>query len=406
MAHAHPGPALPSPSYPMAKTGYGKRLAGDEGPHADPDFAHLLPRDAEIAVCIDHLDTGHAMGHKVLAAEHPRYGRQAMRTSLSRITEAGHLRWIKEHITVEDNTMRWVTRTYWSRTRRSPEWWAQFARERHGKDVTRDHQPGLARVEGEAPEPDAAEAVPASAPAPEPEPEAEPESVAYLTLAGLRAAEPRMPLSEGDCRSLEALAAEWLSRGATPNGITRALTEGLPPTVTHPGGLARRRLETKMPPHKSEPRARVTRVTRVIMACATCDQDERTVKIDRGICENCREELADEPLTDEAMAKEPGEDTRRPGRGAGPGLGHASEGGGAAPRPARLRGAAADGGHGEGRRRPLPEEQDLRRRRCRRRPRLDRVRRGPDPHRRPRRHPRPGRLRGPEGPGRRASVRV
>lgn len=135
VAYANPSPALPTPSHPMATTGYGKRPAGDEDPHADADFAHLLPRDAEVAVFIDHLDTGHAMGHKVLAAEHPRYGQQAMRTSLTRITEAGHLRWIREHITVEDNTMRWVTRTYWSRTRRSPEWWAQFARERHGMDV-------------------------------------------------------------------------------------------------------------------------------------------------------------------------------------------------------------------------------------------------------------------------------
>jgi hypothetical protein len=69
----------------MAGTGYGKRLAGDEDPDAEPDFAHLLPRDAEGAVFIDHLDTGHARGHKVLAAEHPRYGRQVMCTSLTRI---------------------------------------------------------------------------------------------------------------------------------------------------------------------------------------------------------------------------------------------------------------------------------------------------------------------------------
>ncbi|MEW2449169.1 hypothetical protein AB0896_16615 [Streptomyces parvulus] len=68
-------------------------------------------RDAEIAVFVDRLETGHAMGHKVLAAEHPRHGQQAVRTSLGRITQVGHLRWIKEHITVEDNTMRWVTRT-------------------------------------------------------------------------------------------------------------------------------------------------------------------------------------------------------------------------------------------------------------------------------------------------------
>ncbi|MEU2980362.1 hypothetical protein ABZ678_26115 [Streptomyces hirsutus] len=307
MAYAHPSAALPSPSHPMAKTGYGKRLAGDEDPHADADFAHLLPREAEVAVFIDHLDTGHSMSHKVLAAEHPRYGQQAMLTSLTRITEAGHLRWIKEHITLDDHTMRWVTRTYWSRTRRSPEWWAQFARERHGKDVTRDHQPGLARVEDgvsidvpAAREPDI-EPEPETGIEPEVEPEAQPDSAAYRVLAGLRAADARLRLTEGDCRSLEPLAEEWLARGATPHDITRALTDGLPPTVSNPGGFARRRLESKMPPQQSEPRARVTRV---IMACATCDQDERTVKIDRGVCENCRQELPDEPVTDEDMVKE------------------------------------------------------------------------------------------------------
>lgn len=303
MAYAHPSPALPSPSHPMANSGYGKRPVGDEDPHADADFAHLLPRDAEVAVFIDHLDTGHAMGHKVLAAEHPRYGQQAMRTSLNRITEAGHLRWIKEHITVEDGTMRWVTRTYWSRTRRSAEWWARFARERHGKDVTRDHQSGLARVEEQpaAVEPSAQQPAVPDAPEPEPDaPESEPESAAYRILTGLRAADPRMPLSDSDCRSLAPLADEWLSRGATPKDLIRALTEGLPPTVSNPGGLARRRLESKMPPQKREPRAKVTRA---IMACATCDQDERTVEIDRGICVDCRREDEANPMSDEDIIK-------------------------------------------------------------------------------------------------------
>ncbi|MEV2211052.1 hypothetical protein AB0H86_06065 [Streptomyces sp. NPDC050997] len=292
----------------MAKTGYGKRTAGDEDPHADPDFAHLLPRDAEVAVFIDHLDDGHAMGHKVLAQEHPRYRQQAMRTSLNRLTEAGHLRWIKEHITVEDNSMRWVTRTYWSRTRRSSEWWASFARERKGKDVTQDYRPGLARTEDPAPQP-APEAEPTQN-----EPAPDRPSAAYRTLVGLRAADPRMPLSETDCRSLEPLAAEWLSRGATPNDITRALTDGLPPNVSNPGGFARTRLETKMPPQKSDTasddaadtapgRPLRARVTRVIMACGTCDQDERTVKIDRGICEDCRKEFAEDPMTDEDVTK-------------------------------------------------------------------------------------------------------
>ncbi|MCI3278610.1 hypothetical protein [Streptomyces cylindrosporus] len=279
----------------MAKTGYGKRSAGDEDPHADPDFAHLSPRDAEIAVFVDHLEAGHAMGYKAIAAAHPRYGQQAVRASLGRITVAGHLRWIKEHITVEDNSMRWVTRTYWSRTRRSPEWWADFARELHGRDVTEDYMRGLVRVEdAEEPAPKAEEAVPQETSAAEQSAVEQP-SAAYQTLADVRAADARMPLSDGDCRSLESLAAEWLSRGATPNDITRALTDGLPPAVTNPGGLARNRLENKMPPKKAKTRqkaaVRRARVTRVIMACGLCDADERTTEIVDGLCRECLAEI-------------------------------------------------------------------------------------------------------------------
>lgn len=319
VAYADLSPALPSPSHPMANSGYGKRPAGEEDPHADADFAHLLPRDAEIAVFLDHLDTGRSMSYKVLGAEHPRYGQGAMRTSLTRITEAGHLRWIKEHITAEGGSMRWVTRTYWSRTRRSAEWWARFARERHGKDVTPDHEPGLARVEEQAvaeesvfvdesaviDEPAVAAELSAAGPdepepEPVPEPEAEPVSAGYRVLVGVCAADARMALTEGDCRSLAPLVEQWLSRGASPKDVTRALTEGLPPAVSNPGGFARRRLETKMPPQKREPRAKVTRV---IMACATCDQDERTVTIDRGICEDCRREVEADAMSDEDIVK-------------------------------------------------------------------------------------------------------
>lgn len=273
----------------MAKTGYGKRAVGDEDPHADPDFAHLSPREREIAVFVDHLEEGHAMGYKAIAAVHPRYGQQAVRSAMGLITLAGHLRWIKEHITVEDNSMRWVTRTYWSRTPRSPEWWADFARERHGKDVTERYQPGLARVEkvvGEAEEQaqEAAEAVP----------DGEQPSAAYQTLAEVRAVDARMPLSDSDCRALESLAAEWLSRGAPPNDITRALTDGLPPAVTNPGGLARKRLENKMPPKKAKIRQKAARrahVSRVIMACGLCDADERTTEIVSGLCRECLAEI-------------------------------------------------------------------------------------------------------------------
>ncbi|WP_229914183.1 hypothetical protein [Streptomyces capitiformicae] len=72
----------------MAKTGYGKRSVGDEDPHADPDFAHLSPRDAEIAVFIDHIEDGraNATGCKALAAEQPHFVQQAARSSRERRT--------------------------------------------------------------------------------------------------------------------------------------------------------------------------------------------------------------------------------------------------------------------------------------------------------------------------------
>ncbi|MEU1181276.1 hypothetical protein ABZ464_27245 [Streptomyces sp. NPDC005820] len=275
----------------MAKTGYGKRLAADEDPHADADFAHLSPRDREIAVFVDHLDVGHAMGYKAIAAHHPRYGQQAVRTSMGRLTLAGQLRWIKEHITLEDDSMRWVTRTYWSRTRRSEEWWADFAHKLKGKDVTEDYLAGLAHAEREEPREEAAAVDEAEPPT---EDTAEQPGTAYETLAGLREADARMPLSDRDCHSLESLAAEWLARGATPHDITKALTDGLPPAVTNPGGLARKRLETKMPPQPPPKKAKApqkaarrAQVTRVLMACGLCDADERTVEVRGGLCDEC-----------------------------------------------------------------------------------------------------------------------
>jgi hypothetical protein len=293
----------------MAKTGYGKRSAGDEDPHAEADFAHLSPRDRDIAVFIDHLEDGHAMGYKAIAAAHPRYGQQATRVSMKSLTGIGHLRHIREHLQIEDNSMRWVTRTYWSRMARTPEWWVEFVRERKGRDVTAHYMSGLARVEEapeepcEAPEAEAAQAA-ESAEAADPRP-----SAAYETLAGLRAADPRLPLSHSDCRSLEALAEEWLSRGATPHDITRALTEGLPSAVNNPGGLARRRLEDKMPPKKAKVRqiaGRRARVSRVILACVTCDADERTEKIIDGLCGECREELEQDLAQEQAEGPPPG----------------------------------------------------------------------------------------------------
>ncbi|MER5545239.1 hypothetical protein ABT072_22910 [Streptomyces sp. NPDC002589] len=208
-------------------------------------------------------------------------------------SHVGHLHQIREHITVEDNSMRWVTRTYWSRTRRSAAWWEEFARARNRRIVTDCYEPGLARVEEAEP---VGPSEPVGQAEADQEPDGEPRpSAAYQALTELHGTDPRMPLSESDCRSLESLAAEWLSRGSTPRDITRALTGGLPSEVTNPGGLARKRLEKKMPPKKSKVRQKKAplraRIDRVPLACITCDADERTVEIVGGVCRPCRVEL-------------------------------------------------------------------------------------------------------------------
>ncbi|WP_345035302.1 hypothetical protein [Streptomyces sannanensis] len=276
MADIDSSPALPASAHPMANPGYGKRLAPDQSPPTAGDFAHLPKREASVAAFIDRLPEGSAMGHKVLAGE-LEYGQQACLSAFRNLTDAGHLRHIKEHLTLGDSSMRWVTRTYWSRTPRDEEWWDEFVRSIHGVDVTVHRRAGgLARV---------CEPERTSVPDPEPQPE---RSDAYNLLAGLGRTEPRMTLSAAECAALEPLAAEWLARGATPDHLTRTLTAGLPHPLHSPGAIARTRLENKMPPESTPVRGRVTRV---VMLCSVCEAPETTTQLIRGLCLDCREDM-------------------------------------------------------------------------------------------------------------------
>lgn len=284
MAAANFSAALRAPAHPMAKAGYGKRDAPDQAPPRADDFAGLEPREAAIAAYVDRLPEGAAIGYKVLAEELPDYGQQACRSALDRLTRAGHLRRIRVHVTVADGQMRWVTRTYFSRTARDADWWAAHVRYVRGMDAP-----------GQPPAPAAAETVEK----PEPGVRA-PRSEAYDVLAGLGRREPRLQLSEGDCVELEHLVGEWLARGAGREQITRALTSGLPESVHSAGPLLRKRLETKMPPtpaprpekdHPSE------QIVGMVMMCLFCDEDETTTTLDHGVCLDCKEAIA----RDEAM---------------------------------------------------------------------------------------------------------
>ncbi|MEU1147904.1 hypothetical protein ACFYO9_27105 [Streptomyces sp. NPDC005863] len=267
----------------------------DETPHTEADFGRVCQRDGEIGTFLHHLQEGAAMGHKAVASEHPNYGQQAVRTSMGRLSLAGHIRWVKEHITAEDNTKRWVTRTYWSGKPRSVEWWTEFVEARHGRDVTSAYQGGLAHLRGPDSDPEtdpsAAEAAPQN---PDRSGAAPEESPAYRALTSLRATDPRMSLSEADCRALEALAAEWLARGATVTEIVRAMTCGLPDTVHNPGGIARTRLERKMPPKPSAPPAVRARIDRAVMMCTMCEEYLPGARLDKGLCVDCYTELVPE----------------------------------------------------------------------------------------------------------------
>ncbi|MFI5920143.1 hypothetical protein ACIA8M_16555 [Streptomyces anulatus] len=279
MAAANLSAALRAPAHPMAKAGYGKRHAPDQAPPRATDFAGLEPREAAIAAYIDQLSEGAAIGYKVLAEELPDYGQQACRSALDRLTRAGHLRRIRVHVTVADGQMRWVTRTYFSRTARDADWWAAHVRFVRGLDAP-----------GQPPAPAAAET------AGEPEPGVRaPRSEAYDVLAGLGRREPRLQLSEGDCVQLEHLVGEWLARGVGREQITQVLTSGLPASVHSAGPLLRKRLETKMPPSPA-PRPENDhpgeQIVGMVMMCLFCDEDETTTTLDHGVCLDCKDAIA------------------------------------------------------------------------------------------------------------------
>ncbi|WP_420168518.1 MarR family transcriptional regulator [Streptomyces violaceoruber] len=140
MATQHLSPVPPAPvishAYPMAKPGYGKRNAPDQRPPARDDFALLPARERYVAGFIDRLPQGAAMSVKQLAKHLPLYGQQAIGTSLNSLSVAGHLRRVRSRLTTgtgrgKSGEVRWISRTFWSRTARDNEWWNAYLATAH-----------------------------------------------------------------------------------------------------------------------------------------------------------------------------------------------------------------------------------------------------------------------------------
>ncbi|WTE38627.1 hypothetical protein OH735_20735 [Streptomyces sp. NBC_01618] len=241
----------------MANPGYGKRSAPSQLPATDRDFAHLPPREASIAAYIDQLPDGADISVKTMAKVLP-YGQCALRTSLNRLQDAGHLRRGSECV-ANDEVLLWVTRTFFSRTARDDEWWAAFTR-------------------GDVP----------------PEPRQHPtRSRAFALLAALGRTAPTLTLSAADCAALEPQVTAWFERGATEAELLHALTDGLPTPVHHAAALVRRRLTDKMPPERVTPTQQRT-VLRTL-ECSECRAPGKAEALIGGRCGQCRGNPADTP---------------------------------------------------------------------------------------------------------------
>lgn len=286
MAIQHPSPALRAPAssrpYPMANPGYGKRSAPDQQPCSGADFMLLPPRERSIAGFIDQLPDGAAMDVKGLARQLPLYGQQAVGSALKALSVAGYLRRVRCLVTGEGGQVRWVFRTFWSRTARDSEWWgALVGAEREQPTVS----------ESVACRP-VADAVPRQRTPEAASPVLEGHSPAYAALARLGRADARLSLSAADCAVLEPLAAEWFTRGVDADYLVQALAAGLPAGVDSPVGFVRRRLTDKIPPHVSAapaPPAPGTPVRRVMMECTKCGVPGRAEALPGGLCRACRQ---------------------------------------------------------------------------------------------------------------------
>ncbi|MFF8504992.1 MarR family transcriptional regulator [Streptomyces anulatus] len=328
MATQHHSSALhapaPSPAYPMAKTGYGKRSAPDQRPRRRDDFALLPTRERYVAGFVDHLPEGAAMSVKQLAKQLPLYGQQAISTALTALSVAGHLRRIRCPVIGAGDVTRWVFRTFWSRTARDNEWWNTYLATEQATQAAAPVPPSPARdmappppwapAEEEpplpapeergtepAPEPTAVphqrtpDRAPDAEPAP-PAPDAEPHSAgtspAYLALARLGRDDHRLALSAHDCATLEPQAAQWLARGVSVDYLTSALTAGLPAKVDSPVGLLRRRLTDKVPPRlltaESPSPGAPAPAHHLLVECTDCGRPGPPQALPDGLCRPCR----------------------------------------------------------------------------------------------------------------------
>ncbi|MEU8891441.1 hypothetical protein [Streptomyces sp. NPDC048442] len=253
MAVEQLSPALHAPAHPMAKPGFGKQSVPDQQPRGKADFGHLPAREASIAWYIDRLPDGADISIKTLSRELPAYGQQAVATALRSLADAGHLRRFRELLCGADDTVRWVQRTYFSRTQRPDAWWQSMVRGESTEEET-------------------------DAPRGE-----DVEERAYAAMVQLAYQVPQLTLSENACRELAPYAAEWLRRGASEDRLLRGIGQIVPKVVHSPFAFVQAKLIRELPPELPAPRQGVR-----IMECGECGVPGEPAALPGGLCRPCR----------------------------------------------------------------------------------------------------------------------
>ncbi|MFI1619398.1 hypothetical protein ACH4VT_20930 [Streptomyces lydicus] len=132
----------------------------------------------------------------------------------------------------------------------------------------------------------AAEPDPEPEPVPAPAPEPTPEAVGLLTR--LPHHDRRLLLSDREITALAPAVTEWLDRGAPPQEITAALTDGLPARFNRrPARLLAHRLAALRPPARTGPPPQPDRSP--VIPLQNCDGCDRAFRADGpGRCRGCR----------------------------------------------------------------------------------------------------------------------
>ncbi|ANP55662.1 hypothetical protein J2Z21_005699 [Streptomyces griseochromogenes] len=204
-----------------------------------------------LALHIQSLPKGTPIGIKVLAAKFPE-GEIRIAAALRELEEHGYLARPRERLQSGQVTTRTIS---YNRPR--------------------------AVVAAAAPATPKPEAVP-KAPAPSGK------GKATELLAGLRAHDSRLLLTERDVIRLAPAVSEWLERGVPPTAVVRTLTTGLPQDpIKHPAAFLQHRLTAQLPPRlpAAPPRPALYRPSPL----QTCDGCERAFRAPHpGRCRDCR----------------------------------------------------------------------------------------------------------------------